>query len=130
MSKKRILVVDDSETSRMFVKESLESLGYEVAEAADGEQALQKVQERAPDLLIMDVIMPEMTGWDLCARIKGSSDRGQIPIIIITTKDKEHDMLRSFESGADEFLNKPINVDELAASIERLLTRTSEANNG
>lgn len=128
MSKKRILVVDDSETSRTFVKQALEGLGYEVAEAADGEQALRKVQERPPDLLIMDVIMPEMTGWDLCARIKGSSDRGQIPIIIITTKDKEHDMLRSFESGADEFLNKPINVDDLASSIDRLLNRTSESN--
>jgi PAS domain S-box-containing protein len=116
-----ILVVDDSATQRLAVGAMLESAGYQVVAAEDGAQALVLLKERAPALIILDVIMPDMDGFSLCAHIRDLPDGKNIPILMITAHDEEKIVEQAFEAGADDFIRKPITWPVLRLRLLNLL---------
>src|SRR5947209_4305898 len=107
MSAARILVVDDEEGNRRLLREILEPQGYEVREAADGDEALAAMAESAPDLVLLDLMMPRRDGYSVCREIKSDPRTRLVPVIILTTLDQMQDKLKAIELGADDFLNKP-----------------------
>ena len=118
----RILVVDDEKTLVKGMKFNLENEGYEVECAYDGAAALELAREGRFDLLILDVMMPEMDGIEACMKIREFSN---VPIIMLTAKSEDADKLRGFESGADDYLTKPFNILELKARARALLRRAA-----
>ncbi|MGK5095329.1 response regulator [Deltaproteobacteria bacterium TL4] len=121
MSKLNILVADDSLSYRMTIKELLEDNDYDVVVAENGKIAYQAIEKELPDLLILDVIMPEMDGIELCKRLKGQEQTRTIPVILLTAKDTSDDKIYGLDSGADDYLTKPFNEEELLAKINTLL---------
>lgn len=120
-SKGRILVVDDEEKNVKLMEALLLPRGYEVIKAYDGEEALQKVREELPDLVLLDVMMPIMNGFDVCRTLKDDMETRLIPIVIMTALGEIDDRVKGIEAGADDFLTKPINRDELLARIQTSL---------
>ena len=118
----RILVVDDEKTLVKGMKFNLENEGYEVECAYDGAAALELAREGRFDLLILDVMMPEMDGLEACMKIREFSN---VPIIMLTAKSEDADKLMGFESGADDYLTKPFNILELKARVRALLRRAA-----
>ena len=116
----RILVVDDEKTLVKGMKFNLENEGYEVECAYDGAAALELAREGRFDLLILDVMMPEMDGLEACMKIREFSN---VPIIMLTAKSEDADKLMGFESGADDYVTKPFNILELKARVRALLRR-------
>ncbi len=120
-SKGRILVVDDEEKNVKLMEALLLPRGYEVIKAYDGEEALGKVKETSPDLILLDVMMPIMNGFDVCRTLKDDVETQLIPIVIMTALGEVDDRVKGIEAGADDFLTKPINRDELLARIQTSL---------
>ena len=120
----RILVVDDEKTLVKGMKFNLENEGYEVECAYDGAAALELAREGRFDLLILDVMMPEMDGLEACMKIREFSN---VPIIMLTAKSEDADKLMGFECGADDYLTKPFNILELKARVRALLRRSGAA---
>ena len=120
----RILVVDDEELLVKGIRFNLMNEGYQVITGNTGLEALQKVQSEAPDLVVLDVMMPEMDGMTACSKIREFSN---IPIILLTAKAEDMDKLMGFDCGADDYLTKPFNILELKARIRALLRRTATA---
>ena len=118
----RILVVDDEKTLVKGMKFNLENEGYEVECAYDGAAALELAREGRFDLIILDVMMPEMDGIEACMKIREFSN---VPIIMLTAKSEDADKLMGFESGADDYLTKPFNILELKARVRALLRRAT-----
>ena len=118
----RILVVDDEKTLVKGMKFNLENEGYEVECAYDGAAALNLAREGRFDLIILDVMMPEMDGIEACMKIREFSN---VPIIMLTAKSEDADKLMGFESGADDYLTKPFNILELKARVRALLRRAA-----
>ena len=118
----RILVVDDEKTLVKGMKFNLENEGYEVECAYDGAAALELAREGRFDLIILDVMMPEMDGLEACMKIREFSN---VPIIMLTAKSEDADKLMGFESGADDYLTKPFNILELKARARALLRRAA-----
>lgn len=116
----KILVVDDEALLVKGIRFNLQNEGYEVLTSSDGLDALQLAKEHDPDLIILDVMMPQMDGLTACARIREFSD---VPIILLTAKAEDMDKLLGFEHGADDYLTKPFNILELKARIRALLRR-------
>lgn len=121
----RILVADDDPIVLRFLEALLSDAGYEVCTAGDGEQALQKIREEKPDMVILDLVMPYRDGFDICRTVRQSPSTRTLPIIVLSMKDKESDIIRCFEAGADEFVRKPFNALELIARIRKILDRRS-----
>jgi DNA-binding response OmpR family regulator len=120
---RQILVADDDPIVRRFLAALLSDAGYEVTVAEDGEQALQKIREINPDMIILDLVMPYRDGFDVCREVRRNPGTENVPIIILSMKDREADVLRCFEIGADEFIRKPFNALELLARIQKMLAR-------
>jgi len=120
---KKILIIDDSALSRKTLEAMLVARGYEVLLAANGEAGLAMIPTAMPDLLLIDVVMPELNGWETTARLRNAAHGETIPVIVITSKNTPQDMLQAFEVGANEFINKPIDEAELVATVDRLLKR-------
>ncbi|MBN1384345.1 MAG: response regulator [Elusimicrobia bacterium] len=120
---KRILVADDEPDIVIVLKRYLELDGYEITVGHDGKNALSKLADGKFDLLILDVMMPEMNGWEVCKKIKGDPKTKDIPVIILTAKSQNTDALMSFECGADEYVTKPFDYPELSQIIKRLLSK-------
>ena len=118
----KILVVDDEKLLVKGIRFNLEHDGYTVEECYDGAAAVAMVEKTQYDLIILDVMMPEMDGLEVCAHIRRSSD---VPIIMLTAKDQDTDKLLGFEYGADDYLTKPFNILELKARIKALLRRSA-----
>ena len=118
----KILVVDDEELLVKGIRFNLQNDGYVVLTGSNGVEAVQLTQEMHPDLIILDIMMPQMDGLTACARIREFSD---VPIILLTAKTEDMDKLMGFEHGADDYLTKPFNVLELKARIRALLRRAS-----
>lgn len=116
----KLMAVDDDPTLLRFVSQYLERDGFQVFTARDGPDALKLFYEQRPDLLILDIMMPGMDGWELSARIRELSDT---PIILLTAKSTEADKLRGFRLGVDDFVVKPFSLAELAARIRAILKR-------
>jgi DNA-binding response OmpR family regulator len=119
---KRILVVDDEKDLVETIKLKLTSEGYEVDEAFDGKQALEKVKQRQPDLILLDVMMPQVNGYQVCRELKKSDKFKQIPVVMLTAKAQESDKFWGMETGADDYVTKPFEFDALLSSIKKLLS--------
>ena len=118
----KILVVDDEELLVKGIRFNLQNEGYEVITGSNGIEAVQLTQTQQPDLLVLDVMMPQMDGLSACSKIREFSD---IPIILLTAKTEDMDKLMGFENGADDYLTKPFNILELKARIRALLRRST-----
>ena len=117
----RILVVDDQRTNAEMVGGLLRNLGYEVDLALDGQSALQRVRASTVDLVISDIMMPVMDGYDLCRRLRAEPATALLPVVLVTSLDPHIERVRGIEAGADDFLSKPVNWAELFARVKRLL---------
>ena len=121
---KKILVVDDEPAQLRLVDQVLTSNGYEVIKAGSGQEAVRVIYERKPDLVLLDVMMPEIDGWQTCRLIREASD---IPVIMLTGKcNSEDDIVRGLECGADEYLTKPVGNRELLARVRAALRRAEK----
>ena len=119
--KKRILVVDDHEDNIEVLRARLEARGYEVRGAADGQEALDTVTDWIPDIVLLDVMMPGMDGLEVVRRLKANDDLPFIPVIMQTALDSTERMVAGLEAGADDYVAKPINFDNLTALMDQLL---------
>jgi DNA-binding response OmpR family regulator len=116
-----ILVVDDEPTLRETLVESLEDEGFTVVSAADGRQAVAQFQATAPDLVLLDLMLPELSGIEVCRAIRSQSD---VPILMLTARDSELDKVVGLELGADDYVTKPFSLRELLARVRALLRRS------
>ncbi len=116
-SRTRILVVDDTGLDRERLKDELSGEGYRVTTAQDGEEALAKVAAEAPDLILLDVIMPKLDGYEVCRLLKSDGRTILIPVVLITSLQATEERIRGIEAGADDFLSKPFNRQELTLNI-------------
>jgi twitching motility two-component system response regulator PilH len=117
---KKIMVVDDSPTERFYLQELLSRKGYSVITADSGEEAVAKAAKELPDLIMMDVVMPGLNGFQATRAISKAAETAHIPIFMCTTKDQETDKIWGVRQGAKDYLTKPINVDELLDKIKAL----------
>ena len=125
MEKKSILIVDDEARMRKIVSDFLSVQGYPIMEAADGVEALEKFDDKTVALVILDVMMPRMDGWQTCRELRKKS---KVPIIMLTARGEEIDELVGFDMGADEYISKPFSPRILVARVEAILRRSSEQN--
>jgi adenylate cyclase len=117
----RILIVDDNEANRDILEARLKGHGYELLQAADGEEALAAVQRDHPDLILLDVMMPKLDGVEVCRRIKGDATLPFTPIILVTSKSDTRDVIAGLDAGADEYLTKPVDQAALVARVKSVL---------
>jgi two-component system KDP operon response regulator KdpE len=120
MAQQTILLIDDDVTLLELLADHLQMAGYEPVIASDGHQGLQLAAETDPDLVILDVMMPVIDGWEVCKRLR---ERSPVPIIMLTAKDQELDKLRGFRLGVDDYVTKPFSFAELAARVGAVLGR-------
>jgi two-component system KDP operon response regulator KdpE len=119
--KQRILTVDDELSILRFLRSNLEDKGYTVISATNGEEALHMIEKELPDLIILDVMMPKMDGFEVCRQLREWS---QIPIIMLSARDIEKDKVRCLDLGADDYIVKPFGANELIAQVSAVLRRT------
>jgi adenylate cyclase len=117
----RILVVDDQRTNAEMVAGLLRNLGYQVELAFNGEEALARVAGGSPDLVISDIMMPGMDGYELCRRLRAAAATTLLPVVLVTSLDPQIERVKGIEAGADDFLSRPVNWAELFARVKRLL---------
>ncbi|GAB4228517.1 MAG: response regulator transcription factor [Elainellaceae cyanobacterium] len=120
-----ILIVDDSQTLRQMLIEVLEKGGLKVIEATNGLEAKEKIQAKAPDLIITDLIMPQMNGYELCRWIKNDPVMQKIPVLICSTKSEEFDRYWGMKQGADAYITKPFHPVEMLKTVKQLLRGSS-----
>lgn len=118
----KILAIDDDKTLLRFIREHLEGEGFEVVTADRGPKALRLFYQERPDLVLLDIMMPGMDGWEVCARLR---EFANTPVILLTAKTAEADKLRGFRLGADDFVTKPFSLAELAARVRAVLARSA-----
>ncbi|WP_296816835.1 phosphate regulon transcriptional regulator PhoB [Brevundimonas sp.] len=123
MSTPRILVVEDDDALATLVQYNLEKEGYDVAVAGDGEEGLVQIDERLPDLVILDWMLPKVSGIEVCRRLRSRPETRNIPLIMLTARGEESDRVRGLDTGADDYLTKPFSIPELAARIRAVLRR-------
>jgi two-component system alkaline phosphatase synthesis response regulator PhoP len=121
MDHKKILIADDNENIRDALTYLLEDEGYELLLAKDGADTLRKVRERKPDILFLDIMMPEINGYDVCRTIKNDPDLKSIYVIMLTAKGQVAEQERGKEVGADEYIVKPFSPMEILARVKSLL---------
>jgi DNA-binding response OmpR family regulator len=121
-----VLIVDDDELVARTVERSLRSDDFKIAIAQDGESGLRLARKRAPDLVILDVIMPGLDGYEVCRAMRADSLLAEVPILFLTAKIKEEDRINGFLAGADDYLTKPFNLDELLLRVRAILRRTGQ----
>jgi two-component system alkaline phosphatase synthesis response regulator PhoP/two-component system response regulator VicR len=117
---KKILAVDDERHIVRLVQVNLERQGYEVVTAFDGKEALEKVESEHPDLIVLDVMMPYMDGFEVLQNLKKNQNTRDIPVIMLTAKAQDADVFRGWQSGVDCYLTKPFNPMELIAFVRRI----------
>lgn len=123
MFKKKILVIDDTEFMTKLITDILINADYDVVTASNGLQGVQKVREEKPDLVILDVVMPGMDGFEVCKMLREDESNNLMPIIILTAQDNEDDKLTGLEIGADDYIVKPFNGRELVSRVRNTLKR-------
>lgn len=122
-SPKTVLLIDDSQTVRAALTDRLQKSGYLVETAADGREGMRRLYETRPDVILLDVVMPDLDGWKTLELIR---DVSNVPVIMLTTQDAELDRVRGLRGGADDYVGKPFSASELSARIEALLRRSGK----
>lgn len=115
-----VLIIDDSPTEVHVVKTMLAKHGYQVSVAGSGEEGIERAKELLPDVILMDIVMPGMNGFQATRQLSNDSSTSHIPIIVVTTKDQETDRMWSLRQGAKDYLSKPVEEDELIAKISEV----------
>jgi DNA-binding response OmpR family regulator len=118
-----VLVADDDDDIRDLVAFRLDRAGYEVLRAGDGQEALDLAREHRPDLAVLDVMMPRLTGYDVTRELRADAATSRIPVILLTARVQEADVARGFEAGADDYVKKPFSPQELKARVQAVLGR-------
>ena len=124
MSKEKILIVDDEKDIIELLQYNLEKEGYRISCAYSGEKCLENVKTELPDLILLDLMLPEIDGLDVCKFLKNNPQTSHIPIIMLTAKGEETDIVLGLELGADDYITKPFKVRELLARVKTVLRRT------
>lgn len=124
---KKILAVDDERHIVRLVEVNLQRAGYEVVTAYDGREALEKVKAENPDLVVLDVMMPYMDGFEVLKHLKADPTTAEIPVIMLTAKAQDADVFRGWQSGVDCYLTKPFNPMELLTFVKRIFDSTSQS---
>lgn len=126
----KILVIDDEENIRQLLKYNLETNGYVVILGKSGNEALNLAREHKPDLILLDLMLPDLDGMEVCRRLKNERETTAIPIIMLTARADEIDKVLGFEIGADDYITKPFSIREMMARISAILRRTSASFGG
>ena len=121
MPPKKILVADDEKNIAKLVKVNLERAGFEVVVASDGIEALEKVEEEKPDLIVLDIMMPRMDGITVLKKLKEKEETKSIPVVMLTVKAEDEDIFRGWQEGADSYLTKPFNPAEVVIIVQGIL---------
>ena len=121
ISSSRVLIADDIQQNRELLEAYLADEGYQILMAADGQQTMQMVDEHQPDLILLDIMMPRMSGYEVCARIKADAAKRMIPVLIVTALNEPGDIEKAVNAGCDDFLTKPVNRLELRTRVRSLL---------
>ena len=127
MANSKILVVEDSPTYLRNIVDFLQGYEYEVITAVDGEEALEKAVQENPDLIVLDVILPKKNGFQVCRQLKTSPTTQDIKILMLTSKSQDSDKFWGLKQGADEYMTKPFDDNELVANVAKLLPRNYQA---
>ena len=126
MAGETILLIDDDATLRELLADQLHTAGYRTRAAADGTIGLTLAAEAAPDLIVLDVMMPGMSGWEVCERLRAPGGaKSRVPIILLTAKGEELDKLRGFRLGVDDYVTKPFSFAEMVARVGAVLVRAT-----
>ncbi len=122
----KVLVVDDEPDVLLLCRVNLEFEGYEVIEAADGEQALERIREDRPDVVLLDVMMPRKDGWQVLTEVKEDPELRDIPIVMLTAKVQDQDQIRGWSAGAADYITKPFSPLALSQVLQDVLSTTPE----
>ena len=121
---KKVLIVDDEEVIRKFLRIHLGKLGYGVTEAADGEQAIEKLGKDDFDLIICDIMMPKKNGWEVIKEVKSNTKTNRIPLIALTAKNEDSDMFKGYDLGVNYYMTKPFTKAQLLYGLRLMLDET------
>ncbi len=124
MPNERILVVEDEEAILDVVSQAMKRHGFEVTTTNNGDSALEMAYSLYPDIIILDIMLPKMDGWEVCRRLKSEEETRNIPIIMLTARREERDVVEGLNLGADDYMKKPFSLAELIARVRALLRRT------
>lgn len=120
-AKKRVLLVEDNEDNLVVYRTILEHVGYEVIEARDGEEGVSRAHSEQPDVILMDISIPKMDGWEATVRLKNDSDTSAIPIIALTAHALEEDRAKAMRAGCDGYLAKPVEPRRVVQEVEKFI---------
>ncbi len=124
--RQKIMIVDDEMATLLPLKRSLEAEGYVITEAVNGYEAIEKSKTELPELIILDLMLPGIDGFEVCTQLKKNALTEKIPVIMLTAKDEVRDKVEGLEMGADDYVTKPFNLNELKARIRNVLKRSRE----
>jgi DNA-binding response OmpR family regulator len=127
-SRPRVLIVEDEADVLELIRYNLEQEGIDVEEARDGRNALRQIEKNAPDLLVLDLMLPEISGFEICRKVRASEYTRTLPIIIVTARSSEADKVLGLELGADDYVTKPFSPRELTARVKAVLRRSADGN--
>jgi twitching motility two-component system response regulator PilH len=119
-----VLVVEDSPPQREMISALLKDNGLSVSSASDGVEALEQIQLTCPDLVVLDIVMPRMNGYELCRRLKDNPKTKQLPVVMCSTKGEEFDRYWGMRQGADAYISKPFQPQELVGTVRQLLRKS------
>ena len=123
----RVLLVDDDPVIVRLLQVNFRLEGYEVDSAASGEAALQRIRESLPDVIVLDVMMPGVDGWEVCAKIKEDPEAKGVPVVLLSARAQDEDLQRGYALGVDEYVTKPFDPAHLLEIVRRVLARTQRA---
>ncbi len=121
ISGSRVLIADDNQQNRELLEAYLDGEGYEIVMATDGEETVRLVAEQPPDIVLLDIMMPRLSGYEVCERLKQDPETRKIPVLMVTALDEMGDIEKAIEKGCDDFLKKPVNGLELQTRVRSLL---------
>src|SRR3989442_14181596 len=127
MAEERILIVDDDEDILLIVQTILANAGYSVLVARNGREGVDLALETMPDLILLDVMMPELSGWEVCTTLKNPPETRQIPVAMMTVKSEIRDLITGMQVGADDYITKPFTRRRLLSTVRKLLDERSES---